>query len=126
MPRTMLISTLENPDKALIVETRISAHTIPSTVATTSAHAKTSTVTSAPFASIGRYSARSLRESTASYTTVGNDGDRIDATPLLARRPRENEPEGRSFKERPSGRLASFVGSTPPQPNDTGFPLSRE
>src|ERR1022692_2479347 len=65
MPRTMLISTLEKPDKARILDTRISAHTSPRSVATTSAHAKTSTVTSAPFASIGRYSARSLREITA-------------------------------------------------------------
>ena len=65
MPRMPLISTLEKPDNARTFDTRISAHTRPRRVATTSAHAKTSTVTSAPFASSGRYSARSLRVSTA-------------------------------------------------------------
>ena len=52
-------------DSARTPDTRISAHTMPRSVATTSAHTNTSTVTSAPFASSGRYSARSARESTA-------------------------------------------------------------
>src|SRR5450755_1946946 len=70
MPRTILISTLEKPDNARILDTRINAHTSPRSVATTSAHANTSTVTSAPFARIGRYSARSLREITGGSRIV--------------------------------------------------------
>src|SRR6266705_3143083 len=65
MPRTILISAIEKRDSARTPDTRISAHTMPRSVATTSAHTNTSTVTSAPFASSGRYSARSVRESTA-------------------------------------------------------------
>src|SRR5438477_402502 len=71
MPRMMLISALENWFSAYTPDTRISAHTIPRTVATASAHTNTSTVISAPFASSGRYSARSLRESTAGQVMMG-------------------------------------------------------
>src|SRR6266851_3139223 len=71
MPRMMLISALENWVSAYTPDTRISAHTIPRTVATASAHTNTSTVISAPFASSGRYSARSARESMVGQVMMG-------------------------------------------------------
>ena len=64
MPRIVLISAFEKPERKRFAETRISAQPRPSTVATTSASAKTSTVMSAPCASSGRYSARSFEENT--------------------------------------------------------------
>ena len=60
----VLISAFEKPRKTGTSETRISAQPRPSSVASTSASAKTSTVISAPCASSGRYSARSFEENT--------------------------------------------------------------
>src|SRR5580765_6059008 len=95
MPRIVLISSFANPESTVTPDTRSNAQIIPSTDAMTSASANTSTVISAPCASSGRYSARSLRDS-----TVGLPPSRVRLLQSPAREDLVDRAVGLEFAQR--------------------------